>query len=392
MKIGVYVSAAAVRQGYERNVSGHIQIPLHAIGLFNQAGHEACLITNAYDESTHTLPACMPQGATCCVIQDARVRGSVHDAKGAIRRGVRPGAMRRQLKQIIAICREQGLDVLHLYGMNRTAHFGGLLRTLGLKIPIVCTIFRADFPERFGMLTKPLWRRVDAIMTATEFVRKRLEDAGHQATKVRHGIVRDLKSEVTDEVIGAKSRVLFWRDPSLNNGADVCVKVYDALAPKHPDISFDMAIRPHWLEVEGLDDLAARHDNVHIYRFPYEGDITLPKLVLESLCVLLPFRRMTICPQLAIAESLAVGAPVVTTDLWSNNELITPGRNGDLVPVGDVDAATAALERIISNRETALAMGEHAAADLHSKWTWGHYVDETMAVYETCLRRRGRRA
>src|SRR5690606_13818563 len=121
---------------------------------------------------------------------------------------------------------------------------------------------------------------------------------------VRHGIVRDLRAEIRDEVIGEKRRVLFWRDPSLNNGADVCAKVYDMLAPEFPDISFDMAIRPHWSAVEGLDELAAKHENVNIYRFPYEDGITLPKLVLESLCVMLPFRRMTICPQLAIAESL----------------------------------------------------------------------------------------
>ncbi len=385
MKIGVYVSAAAVQRGYERNVSGHIQIPMRSLELLRAAGHDARLLTNWYDEETHTLPACAPSDVPIHLIEDARVRGSVHESKGAHRKGVRVGSLRRQIGQLLSISRDESFDVLHLYGVNRTAHLGGLLKVLGLRAPVVCTMFRADFPERFGVLTKQLWKRVDALVTATEFVRKNIQGAGLDATIIRHGIVRDLRAEVEDESIGAKNRVLFWRDPSENNGADICAKVYDALAPKYPDISFNLAIRPHWAEVEGLDELAARHPNVNVYRFPYEPGITLPKLVLESLCVLLPFRRMTICPQLAIAESLAVGVPVVATDLWSNNELITPGRNGDLVPVGDVNATIAAVEGVIKDRDHALQMGRDAAVDLRAQWNWDDYVDETVAVYEAAM-------
>lgn len=389
MRIGVYVSAAAVQRGYERNVSGHIQIPMRALELLRDAGHDARLITNWYDDSTHTLPECAPKGITTHLIDDARVRGSVHEKKGAHRRGLRISMLRRQVGQLQSICRDESLDILHLYGVNRTAHLGGALKLLGVKIPIVCTMFRADFPERFGFLTRRLWNRVDALVTATAFVQRQMQSVGLDATIVRHGIVRDLRTEVEDETVNGKSRVLFWRDPSRNNGADVCATVYDALAPKHPDIHFDMAIRPHWAEVEGLDDLAARHENVTIFRFPYEKGITLPKLVLESLCVLLPFRRMTICPQLAIAESLAVGVPVVATDLWSNNELIEPGRNGDLVPIDDVDATIGAVERVIQDRNRALQMGRDAAVDLRSQWNWDQYVDDIMAVYTSCTPDRG---
>jgi|GEM_PF-754735 len=389
MKIGIYVSSAAVRRGYERNVSGHIQIPLRAIELLRQAGHDARLITNRYDEQTHTLPACMPTEAPVHLVDDARVRGDIHNVKGAHRKGVRLGIIRQQLKQVRAITRTQQLDVLHLFGMNRTAHFAGFLRLLGLRTPIVCTLFHARFPERFGALTKPLWRRVDGCVTATSYVQNELLKAGVQASIVRHGAVRDLRAEIEDESVGEKRRVLFWRDPSMNNGADVCAAVYDALAPKYTELSFDLAIRPYWAEVEGLDELATRHDNVHIYRFPYEPGVSLPKLVLESLCVLLPFRHMTINPQLAIAESLAAGVPVVATDLWSTNELISPGRNGELTPVGDADATIRAVEQVIENREQALEMGRNAAIDFAEHWNWDRFVDETLAVYESCGASRG---
>lgn len=389
MKIGIYVSSAAVKRGYERNVSGHIQIPLRAIELLRHAGHDAMLITNRFDEQTHTLPACMPADAPVHLVDDARVRGVIDEHKGAVRRGVRLGKILQQLAQVRSIARSQKLDALHLFGMNRTAHFAGLLRLVGLRSPIVCTIFDARSRERFGVLTKPLWRRVDACMTATSYVQNELQKSGVSSTIVRHGIVRDLRAEIENEPVGEKHRVLFWRDPSLNNGADVCAKVYEALAPKYPDLSFDLAIRPYWAEVEGLNDLAERHDNVHVFRFPYEPGISLPKLVLESLCVLLPFRKMTINPQLAIAESLAAGVPVVATDLWSTNELISPERNGELTPVDDVEATIQAVENIIKDRSRAGVMGRHAAADFAAHWNWDRYVDETLAIYQSCGAGRG---
>lgn len=388
MRIGVYVSVAAVRQGYERNVSGHVQIPLHFLKLLRDAGHDAVLITTNYDEA-HTLPECMPAGAPVQLVEDARTRGSVHHAKGHVRPGVRLGGLRRQLGQIRDIALRERLDVLHLFGMNRTAHMGGLLRFIGVQCPIVCTVFHADAPERFGAVKRQLWRRCDAILTATEFVQRRLAALGVNAQIVRHGVVRDLRRELGDEPVGVKRRVLFWRDPSFNNGADICAQAFDALAPQFRDFSFDFAVRPYWAEIEGLDDVAHRHENVHVYRFPYEPGISLPRLVLESLCVVLPFRRLTINPQLAIAESLAAGAPVVATDLRSTPELITQGRNGELIPVGDAEAARCAIERIIGDRERALRMGRDAAVDLRMHWNWDHTVEQTLAVYESCLARRG---
>lgn len=388
MKIGLYVSSASVRLGYEFNVSGHIQIPLHAIKLLRDAGHDARLITNRYDAS-HTLPACLPAGAPVHLVDDARIRGSADHHKGPLRRGVRIGLIKRQLQQIRRIVDAERLEALHLFGFNRTAYLGGMLRVIGVRAPIILTIYRADFPERFGVFTRPLWKRLDAVITATEFVQRQCGSVGLDAAIVRHGIVRNLQDELGNEAIGAKKRVLFWRDPSLNNGADICAKVYDALAPRHPELWFDLAVRPHWAEVEGLDDLAGRHENVHIYRFPYEHGISLPKLVMESLCVLAPFRRMTINPQLAIAESLAAGVPVVASRLWSSPELITPGRNGELAPVGDVGQTIDAVERVIADRDRALEMGRNAAVDLENSWNWDRYVEETVAVYESCLVKRG---
>lgn len=385
MKIGHYVSVVSGQKGFERNVSGHIQVPLHAMALLRDAGHDVHLITNEFGPE-RSMPACTPEGIGIHYVVDPRNRGGVLERTSGQGRGVRLGEMWRFIRQIKAIAREHQFDVLHVWGFNRTAHLGGLMRLMGLRCPAVATVFGGYLPERHEWFTRRLWNRLGAVMAGTEFVKDVFDRHGIPATRTRHGIVRDLRDELPAGFEpGPRTRVLFWRDLSVANGADVTMAVYERLAPKYPDVSFDLAIRPHWDELEGVDDLAARHPNVSVHRFPYPEGITLPGLLFESICVLMPIRGMSIDPQFVVAESLACGAAVITTDQRSNPELVEPGVNGDLVPLGDVDATTAALDRLLADREKALAMGVEAARRLPETLHWNDFVAETMAVYESVV-------
>ena len=385
MKIGHYVSVVSGQKGFERNVSGHIQVPLHAMALLRDAGHDVHLITNEFGPE-RSMPACTPEGIGIHYVVDPRNRGGILERTSGQGRGVRLGDMRRFVRQIKDLQQEHGFDLLHVWGFNRTAHLGGLLSLLGLQCPTVATLFAGYMPERHGWLIRPLWRRLRAVMTATSFVKDVLDAHGISTHLVPHGIVRDLRDELpADFTPRARHRVLFWRDLSVANGADVTMAVYDRLAPKYPDVSFDLAIRPHWDELEGVDELAERHANVSVHRFPYPPGVTLPGLLFESLCVLMPIRDMSIDPQFVVAESLACGAAVITTDQRSNPELVEPGANGDLVPLGDVDATTEALDRLLADRGALVRMGEEAARRLPAHMTWDRFLEQTMAVYDAVL-------
>jgi glycosyltransferase involved in cell wall biosynthesis len=54
---------------------------------------------------------------------------------------------------------------------------------------------------------------------------------------------------------------------------------------------------------------------------------------------------------LSFLEAIAVGVPGIITDVGPTKELIVNGYNGLVVPVGDVGALTAALERLIKDDE-----------------------------------------
>ncbi|HIB49906.1 MAG TPA: glycosyltransferase [Phycisphaerales bacterium] len=385
MKIGIYVSVIAGQKGFENNVSGHIQVPLRSIEELQRAGHEVHLITNEIGEG-RSLPFCLDESSmNIHYVADARERGGVLERTGKQAGGMSFSRLRKQVREIKAICKEQQLDVLHLFGYNRTAHLAGGLRMFGLKIPVVVTMFGAVFPDRFSFLTKRLWNRIDAVVTATEFVKNKLESNGIPTKQIRHGVIRDLVEEKGDCEILPKHRVLFWRDMTTKNGADIALAAFEKIAPKYPEVSFNFAVRQHWEPIEGVEEVENRIPNFTVYHFPYSDGITLPKLLLESLCVVMPIRHMSIDPQLVIAETLASGVPIITTDQRSNPEFILEGETGRLVPLGDVDATTNALDVMLADQEKLLRMGERAKEDISSRWNWNAYALELLEVYKSIL-------
>lgn len=379
MKIGHYVAVVAGQRGFENNVSGHVQIPLHAMQLLADAGHEVHLITTAWGPE-RTLPVMVPRGVPVHTVIDSRHRGGVLERTAAPGGGVSLRQFMQQARQLRSIARRERFDVLHFYGFNRTAQLAGLLRLTGLGCPAVVTVFGVGPESLPAPMARFLWRRTSALVSATTHVQQALGAIRVPSRLVRHGIVRDLDREL-EAPAGPRHRVLFWRDPSPDNGADIALAVAEALAPKYPDLCFTFAIRPWWDEVPGIEDAAEHHPNVEVHRFPYPPGISVAKLMAESLLVLQPFRKQSIDPQLVIAESLASGVAVVATDQRSNPELLVDGRHGALVPVGDAEATIRAVDRLLADRDALLAMGRCAREELPQTWTWARYVDEITAVY-----------
>ena len=201
MKIGVFVSVVAGQRGFESNVSGHIQVPLQSIDELRAKGHDVHLITNEFSED-RSLPFCLAKDLEIHFVTDSRNRGGVLERTGKPGEGFSFKRLFRQVSEIKRICKEQQFDVLHLYGYNRTAHLAGGLRLFGLKTPVVVTIFGTFFPEEFSLLTKRLWKRIDAVITATSFVKNNLEKRGIATTQIKHGVIRDIQKEYEGPALG----------------------------------------------------------------------------------------------------------------------------------------------------------------------------------------------
>ena len=79
------------------------------------------------------------------------------------------------------------------------------------------------------------------------------------------------------------------------------------------------------------------------------------------------------------------GLPVVATPECGAADILTPGREGEVVKSGDVGAMTAALSGLVTDPVRRTEMGLQARARVGSGWGWDDYVERAMGLYEKVL-------
>jgi glycosyltransferase involved in cell wall biosynthesis len=83
-----------------------------------------------------------------------------------------------------------------------------------------------------------------------------------------------------------------------------------------------------------------------------------------------------------VVEALATGTPVIATDVGGVREAVEDGRNGLVVPPGDVDALASALRRYVDDPELRARLQSEASASVAR-----YSVDAVFGELESVLRR-----
>lgn len=272
LRIAFLVNHVATVNGFEGVTSAHVQLPLHTIKLLQDRGHFVDLITTTVlKEEERVLPTCCPEGIRIIHVTDGRQRGGGLSMHVGSKRGIQPIKLLAQFLQTKAVITGGNYDLVHVFGANRMGHWAGLLSLLAFKTPVVLTLAQASFPESLRLIKRQLWKNVSAVFTTTEYLRDECRSNRIDASLIRHGIMRDISAERGFNSKAKRSRILFWRDPSFENGADVCIAAFKKLAPRYPNFSFDFAVRPFPTPVDGLEEISRQFSNINVFRYPYEN-------------------------------------------------------------------------------------------------------------------------
>ncbi len=92
----------------------------------------------------------------------------------------------------------------------------------------------------------------------------------------------------------------------------------------------------------------------------------------------------------AAMEAAASGLPVVATDIRGCRQVVEPGVNGFLFPVGDVDALTAAITSIGSDPGLRERMSAGSIERAMANFDERQVVTKVMSAYAEAARRKGR--
>jgi glycosyltransferase involved in cell wall biosynthesis len=86
-----------------------------------------------------------------------------------------------------------------------------------------------------------------------------------------------------------------------------------------------------------------------------------------------------------IAEAMAMGRPVVATDVGGSATMVADGVTGRIVPPRDPQALAAALGELLADTARSTALGQAGRAVAEARFRLSAVTDATLAVYRSIL-------
>jgi glycosyltransferase involved in cell wall biosynthesis len=254
-----------------------------------------------------------------------------------------------------------------------------------LDIPTVA-IYHTDLPHYARILTDDpsmealawhlvrfLYGHVDQVYVLTEAYRRLLQDNGLADKDIRifpkgtdvtlfHPDRRDLALWKRYGLNGS-TKLLYVGRVSREKGLDLLGEAYRRLREERADVELVVVgdgpyldeLKRKWVDVPGVlftgfvegEELAALYASSDVFAFPSTTD-TYGSVVLEA---------------------QAAGLPAVVTDEGGPREVIVEGRTGLVAKASDVEQFTAALRRLVGDRELREEMGYQGRLHAEQK-TW----------------------
>ncbi len=91
----------------------------------------------------------------------------------------------------------------------------------------------------------------------------------------------------------------------------------------------------------------------------------------------------------ALMQSMAVGVPVVATDVKGSREVVVDGETGFLVPLGDSQALADRLATLLGSAELRRQMGARGVAHVRQHFDEAQVVERLVGIYRRALKARG---
>lgn len=88
-----------------------------------------------------------------------------------------------------------------------------------------------------------------------------------------------------------------------------------------------------------------------------------------------------------LLEAMSCGRPVVATNIGGNNEVVSDGVNGLLVPPKNPEKIAQAILRLLDDETLRKSIGNAARETIEKYYTWDKIADNVLDCYETILKK-----
>jgi mannosyltransferase len=265
---------------------------------------------------------------------------------------------------------------------------GVLLKWFGWPLKL---LFTSAAQRHHSWFTRWLIRRMDAIIATGELSASYLK---REATVIPHGVDTDCYAPPADRAaafadaglpgryaIGCFGRV------RAQKGTDVFVDAMCRLLPRYPDFAAMIVGAVTTDQAAFANDLKKRIEAAGLSsRVVVTGELPIEDLPRW-------YQRLTIYAftsrnegfGLTLLEAMSSGAALVASRAGAAELVVEDGVTGVLTPPGDADALAAALEPLLRDPASAVAMGERARARVIAEFSLDAEANKIAEVYRALV-------
>jgi glycosyltransferase involved in cell wall biosynthesis len=214
---------------------------------------------------------------------------------------------------------------------------------------------------------------LERIIAPSEFLRKKLLDAGFAADRVVHipnfiARIPESAAERVGDYVAYAGRL------SREKGLGTLVRAMSGLPSITLKIAGDGPEKPH------LTALCASLGARNVEFVGHLGMAEVENFIASSAFMAVPSEYFENCP-LSILESMSLGKPVVGASIGGIPELVEDGDDGFLFRPGDAEHLRDRIDRLYGDRHLTVEMGRRARRKVTSCYTRDIHYERIMAVY-----------
>jgi glycosyltransferase involved in cell wall biosynthesis len=259
-------------------------------------------------------------------------------------------------------------------------------RFFGSKVPYVCYV--RFLPSKFPRKLVEFWtnahgRFASKIIAVSNAVKRELPDQNNIVV-----IGNELPQNESVEFTDPKSTLILYPGNYIRGkGQDYALECFAKISHKHPQwklrfVGGDMGLEKNRLYKESL---IQRCSELGLQsRVEWLGFSTDMMRQYVEASVVLNFSESESF-SLTVLEGMYYGKAVLATDCGGPSEIIDNQVTGLLVPVKDIDAMSASLDRLLSDEHFRLSISRSAYIQIRLKFNSQKITDQLMSVYNSAM-------
>ena len=230
------------------------------------------------------------------------------------------------------------------------------------------------------VFTKTPWERVRPpsslpyYLYGGDLIRRAFQLSAQRIHSVHNGVPAEFLKHEWRPCVGRDTRsALFFGRFERSKGSDVLLRALHELGQDAPHVRF-VGRGTHRATMARMREDLGRTSKVEFRE--WVGHRELGRLLARSSMAILPSRE----ENFALA-AMAVGTPLITTNVEGVAELVEHGESGVLYSAGDATALSDAVLQLRTRPEWAGALGARARGRVRDNFTWEVAVRKFESLY-----------